>query len=216
MMDIKKSVQKVIKQCTDLLQKLEEDEDIDESSNDIEMFDEIIEDSKNISTQLKSKRSKSKHNGNKSSGDDSRPASIKLVPIEKLIEKPTSTVLDKTCIELSDSDNEMLVQSTKPKSSDSDETSKVSILKSVLTPSNESTSKMHTDKSTSTAKNRSCRVNIKRTDLNKLATLRGLKFIHHESPTIESSKTVRFIFLKQNYKCWRLIRDLFTEKHSFR
>lgn len=206
-MDIKDSIRKLIKQSTELLRKLEDDEDIDESS--VEIFDKIIDDSKNISTKIKSKRSKSSlHNGNKSSssGDDSKPATIKLVPIEKLIHKRATIVLEKTCIELSDSDNEMLVRSDpKPKSCDTDKTktkkktSKASILKSVFSPSKEtSTSKNHQNTNLSTARMRSCRVNLKRIDLNRLVVSNGpviMPTTVNDRPTTESSKTVRFNFL---------------------
>lgn len=211
-MDIKESVKKLIKQSTELLQRLEEDED---SSVDIEIFDKIIEDSKNVSTQFKSKRSRSQHNGNKSSGDDAQSLKIKLVPIEKLIANSATVVLEKTCIELSDSDNETVAECTKPKSSDNLKTSKsskASILKSVFSPSIESSSTNDQNASSaslskgSTPKNhqnssaniRSCKVTLKRVDLSKLAVSNGLELmptVIDRPTTTKSSETVRVFFL---------------------
>lgn len=215
MMDIKESIKKLIKESTELLQKLEEDED---SSIDIDTFDKIIEDSKIVSTQFKSKRSRSQHNGNKSSEDDSRSQKIKLVPIEKLIANRATTVLQKSCIELSDSDNEAVAECTKPKTGDNlktgdnFKTSKASILKSVFSPSKEIASKNHQNASSaslskgSTPKNhqnasaisRSCKVNLKRVDLIKLAVSNGLELmptVSDRPTTTKSSKTVRVSFL---------------------
>lgn len=199
MMDIKESIKELIKQSTKLLKKLENDEDTDECSTDIDMFEKIIEDSKSISSRLKLKRSKSQLNGNRSSGDDSRSSSIiKLVPIEKLMEKSATKVLDKTCIELSDSDNEVLVQSSVPKSNDrTNNTTKASILNSVFSFSRESSSKNHTNKTKRSTTTRCCKVGLKRVDLNRLAASNGLDYLPtvNEIPTKKSSKTVRFFII---------------------
>lgn len=195
MMDIKESIKNLIKQSTALLNKLEDNEDIDESSTEIEIFDKIIEDSKNISTQFKSKRSQSHHNGNKSSGDDSRPAKIKLVPIEKLIQRRATVVLEKAYIELSDSDNEVLVSRSrsKPKSSVTDTTSKANILKNVFSHVKESASKVPANTKTSCPQIRSCRVNVKRVDLHGLVASLGLELMPtlNDRPAAKSSNTVR-------------------------
>lgn len=83
------------------------------------------------------KRFKSYPNGNKSSEDESRTATIKLVPIEKLMQK---------CTEPSGSDNEVLVSSSKQKSSDTDKTSKAKVFESVSNHSKDIVPKIYPKK----------------------------------------------------------------------
>ncbi len=212
-MDIKESIKKLIETSTDLLKKLEADantDDHDDSSNDIEIFEKIIEDSKTIATQWKSKSKRPKRQPNggiqSSSGDDSRSSTIKLVPIEKLMQKCATVVLDKTpMIELSDSENELLipVQIAKPKPSNINKTSKASILKSVFSPVKENATQNHTIKKNASSKeDRRCRVNLKRFDLNKLVKSNGLELmptVNYTATTTQtpkSSTTVRSIFFQ--------------------
>lgn len=184
-MDIKESMKTLIKQSIELLKKLENDENDDASLDDLDLFDKIIEDSKNLSSDFKSKRLTSQHNG-KQCGS----LSLKLVPIEKLTIQKASKVLEKSCIELSDSDNETPLKSLKPKSNDTEKTSKASILKSVFSPSKENTPKKVA------AGNRICKVNLKRVDLNRIVASHGLELLTpiNKRPKKKSSKLVRFLF----------------------
>lgn len=187
-MDIKQSISALIKQSTELLKKLENDHEA--SLDDIDAFDKIIEESRNISTRFKSKPPTSLHNGKTES------ISIKLVPIEKLISKNTTEVLKESCIELSDSDSETTLQFSKPKSNDADKTSKASILKSVFSPAKENTSKkVPTEKRNSKINLKRVAVNLRRVDLNKVVASHGIELIPtiNKRPTKKSSNVVRFL-----------------------
>lgn len=188
-MDIKESIKKLIEQSTELLNKLEAN--CDDVSDDVEIFDRIVEQSKTIATKLKSRSTKPQLcNGNKSSGDESRVAKIKLVPIDKLTRKSATIVLEKCPIVLSDSDNEVLAVNTKPKTNDTDKAAKASILKTVFSHSTENVTKNCDD-----SRLPSCRVNLSRIDLNRLAKSNGLQLRPTVSSTKKSSVTVRFKFV---------------------
>lgn len=210
-MDVKESIKKLIKQSTELLNKLEADESVkkdnEDISSDIEFFDEIIEKSKTIATELKSKHSKPRRNGNvQSTSEDSQPTKIKLVPIEKLVVNSAKIVLDKTTIELSDSDSDAVVESVKPKSGDSvQSTSKASILKGVFNPVREIATTNHVRVNRSVQGVRDCTVNLTRTDLSRVVASKGLELmptLMNDASATKPAKTVRsqfFYFLLSHF-----------------
>ncbi|KAG4079249.1 hypothetical protein HA402_006972 [Bradysia odoriphaga] len=113
---------------------------------------------------------------------------IKLVPIENLIQKEATIVLDKAPIELSDSDNEVLVTRARSKSGDAETSScKASILKSVFNPVNEIAVHVHVHVNRSAERTRNCTVNLSRTDLTRLVASKGLELM----PTLNDASTTK-------------------------
>jgi len=212
MMDLKESIKNIIKQSTKFLKKLEADESADDSDDDIEIIEKIIEDSKAISTQLKSKRTKPRLNGNgrttvrgdDDDDDDSRSSSIKLVPIEQLMQKGDQTVLGKPPIELSGSDSDELINSSSSKSKSDDtvrSTSKASILKGVFNPVKVTATKGRNRASRTATGTRKCSVNMTRTNLSRLVASEGLELMPtvNDAPTTKPTKTVRSFSFRYCY-----------------
>lgn len=193
-MDVKESLKKLIEKSKDLLKKLEnsdDDDDDDDNTERLEILNDIVECSNKISTEFKSKRTSAKHNGKKSSGNDVPKIGIKLIPIEKLMSPKhikKVVVNDIYCIELSDSDQEILndseqVSKSKSELSVTSETSKASILKSVFTTTKENLSKKKSHEI------RTCKVILKRSDLTRIVKAHGLELIPPISGKSKSTKS---------------------------
>lgn len=184
-MDVKESIKKLIEQSTELLKKLEANGDVDES-DDIDGFDQIVDESKEIAAQLKTRRKAKPHqrNGNKSPSVE--PMKIKLVPIDRLTRVSDDPVeLEKSSIEANSSDNDVTNDCDKPKSSGTvAKAAKSNILKNVFSHSKENiATKRRATERLPLKDCRTCSIKLKRINLNSLAT--------SSSAVKPSSQTVR-------------------------